>query len=251
MIAKLRSELGTGAPVVYVPGIDGTGAFLMGTEERLGEHFHLFTLRYEAGGEDTYEALARSVVETAAERIEGRFILLSESFGGAVALQAALDHPDKVAGLAVINSFCHYRRRVRIALSRWFGGFMTPKLFGFARRAVVPHGLLGPRRTPELVDAFLRTTLTKFDESYQARLAMIQGLDLRPRLAEIEQPVLLCAAENDRVVDSLPAARVMAAGLPNAELITLPNAGHLVLPLPEEPWVERLQRLAERAGFTA
>ena len=128
---------------------------------------------------------------------------------------------------------------------------MTPELFRFARRAVVPHGLFGPRRTPELVDAFLRITATQFDASYQARLAMIQSLDLRPRLAEIEQPVLLVAAEDDRVVDSVPAARVMAAGLPNAELETLPDAGHLVLPLPEEPWGERMAHLVERAGLKA
>jgi hypothetical protein len=42
----------------------------------------------------------------------------------------------------------------------------------------------------------------------------------------------------------------MAALLPDATLDVLVDAGHLVLPLAAEPWVERLERLAERAGVT-
>jgi alpha-beta hydrolase superfamily lysophospholipase len=61
-------------------------------------------------------------------------------------------------------------------------------------------------------------------------------------------PVSLFAAENDRVVAAVPAAREMAALLPDVELELLPRAGHLVLPLACEPWSERLERLARRAG---
>ena len=59
----------------------------------------------------------------------------------------------------------------------------------------------------------------------------------------------LFAADHDRVVASVPAAREMELLLGGAELTLLPAAGHVVLPLGEEPWVERLERLAARAGL--
>jgi lysophospholipase len=48
------------------------------------------------------------------------------------------------------------------------------------------------------------------------------------RLAAIELPVLLLAAEDDRLV-SVPAIRAAARQLANAELVTFPDAGHEVL----------------------
>jgi hypothetical protein len=43
----------------------------------------------------------------------------------------------------------------------------------------------------------------------------------------------------------------MERGLADATLEILPRAGHVVLPLAEEPWVERLSALAARAEQAA
>jgi pimeloyl-ACP methyl ester carboxylesterase len=45
-------------------------------------------------------------------------------------------------------------------------------------------------------------------------------------LSAVTQPVLLIVGENDR--SSLEASRVLAEGLPNARLVVIPDAGHLV-----------------------
>jgi pimeloyl-ACP methyl ester carboxylesterase len=73
-------------------------------------------------------------------------------------------------------------------------------------------------------------------------------VDLRARLGALRCPVALYAADHDRVVAAVPAAREMAALVAGAELTVLPEAGHVVLPLAAEPWEERLERLAARAG---
>ncbi len=56
-------------------------------------------------------------------------------------------------------------------------------------------------------------------------LDLLDNLDLRARVPEITQPVLLVSGQNDRVTPP-GAARWMAAALPQAQLLEVPRAGH-------------------------
>ena len=76
---------------------------------------------------------------------------------------------------------------------------------------------------------------------------MITGLDLRPRLAEVKQPVALFAGTKDKVVASEFQALYMKELLPDVEVEIVSGGGHLILPLEGLPWVEWLGRLVERA----
>ncbi|NOT31426.1 MAG: hypothetical protein HOP15_13345, partial [Planctomycetes bacterium] len=118
-----------------------------------------------------------------------------------------------------------------------------------ARTRFAQRGLFAPRRDEAALQALLALSGAWFDARYRARLAWIEGLDLRAHLGAVRCPVALFAADHDRVVASVPAAREMAAALSDAELTVLRSAGHVVLPLSEEPWEERFERLAARAGF--
>jgi pimeloyl-ACP methyl ester carboxylesterase len=253
VIARVHSERGAGPPLVYVPGIDGTGRLLFSTEERLARCFRVICLRYEPGSaeprEDSYERLAASVVAACRERVQGPVLLLSESFGGGVALQAALDHPQDVAGLAVVNSFARYGWRVLLAAGRVLCRLTPAVLFQIGRGRFAARTLFAPRYEEQAMQDFLAMQETCLDAAYCRRLRMIGRLDLLPRLAEISQPVALFASDGDRINPSVQSARAMAEALPNVELEILEQAGHVVLPLAEEPWVERRQELARRAGL--
>jgi pimeloyl-ACP methyl ester carboxylesterase len=248
MHAEILATQGEGLPLVYVPGIDGSGELLLGAAERLARRFRLTRLRYggDAGGD--YRTLAASVARCIEAAGAERALVLAESFGVAVALQTALEHPARVTALALVNGFAHFPDRLGLALTR--GAFaLAPRAWiHAARQRFVQRGLIAPRRDEEALRALLALGGDWFDERYRARLALIRALDLRARLAQVRCPVSLFAAENDRVVAAVPAAREMAALLPDVELELLPRAGHLVLPLACEPWSERLERLARRAG---
>ncbi len=254
MRAAIRDISGEGPPIAYVPGIDGTGNYLLATAERIAERFRLVRLRFEteeprpAEG-DTYEGLARSIRDRLVEAGFERGLVLTESFGGAVSLQLALDDPDRVAGLMIANSFAYYPWRARLALSRALAPLIIRPLYRALRPVLVPPALFHPRRDAEALRLFLAHPGALLQKGYRRRLRMIHGLDLRPRLAEIRQPVSLFAADRDRIVDSVPAVKSMHDGLPDSSLEILPRAGHLVLPLSEEPWVERLVALSVRAGL--
>ncbi len=248
MQAKVKADRGEGTTVLYVPGIDGTGELLLGCAPRLEAHFRLLRFSYSAGSEeDQYRALADSVARAAQAAGVERCLVLCESFGGAVGLQLALDHPALVRGVMVVNSFAHYSKPGRLHLSRLLAPFVPKVFFRAGRHLFAPFTLFGKRSASSALQAFRQLGGAYFDEAFMRRLGMLERLDLRPRLAEIRQPVSLFAGDRDRIVASVDCLRAMATALPNAQFEIIPGGGHLVLPLDDEPWPERLQELARRA----
>jgi pimeloyl-ACP methyl ester carboxylesterase len=248
MHAEIIDTAGDGPPLVYVPGIDGSGELLLGTRERLQRVFRLTRLRYAGEPVADYPGLAASVVGAMDHEGIARGLVLAESFGVAVALETALDHRDRVAGLALVNGFARYSNRLGLALTRSAFALAPEAWIRAGRVRFAQRGLFAPRRDDAALEALLALRCDWFDERYRARLACIATVDLRPRLHEIRCPVGIWAADHDRVVAAVPAGREMASAIAGAELHVLEQAGHVVLPLAAEPWPERLQRLAARCG---
>jgi 3-oxoadipate enol-lactonase len=69
---------------------------------------------------------------------------------------------------------------------------------------------------PHALSAILRGVLAKLPSTAQ----------LVPRLTQVRVPVLLIAGDGDRA--AIDASRVLVAGLPDARLEIIPNAGHVV-----------------------
>lgn len=249
MRARLHGDAGEGTALIYVPGIDATGELMLGTTARLEEHFRLLRLEYVDDDEtDTYAEIAASIAEIARMRHVDRCLLLSESFGGAVALRTALDHPDLVAGVAVVNGFAHFGRRAALAWSRFSAPLVPAWAFHLGRRWFAPARLFGGEVDDDTLRRFHELPPSAgFDRGYMRRMKMIAEVDLRAELPSLTQPVALFASTEDQVVDAVREAREMERRLPDATLEVLEGEGHVVLPLPDEPWVERMRALEARA----
>ena len=242
--------------MVYVPGIDGSGRLLLGTADLLAERFRLICIRYRTDHDapapaDPYGALAASVARCLEAAGVSRAVIVAESFGGAVAMRIALDHPQRVAGLALVNTFARYRARLRLACARAITPLVPGWVFRLSRRWFGWMFLFGWLREAAACRDLVAVRLDGFPRDYARRLEMIAGLDLLPRLPELGQPVALFASERDLVVRSVTLAREMQAALPDAELSLIPRGGHVVLPLLSLPWVDSLEKLCERAGLAA
>lgn len=254
MNAKLRGDGGVGLPIVFVPGIDGTGALLLATGAKLEARHRLIRIAYSIDSQevpDTYEALAADVARVVREQGVERCVVIAASFGGAVALQLALDEPELVAGLLIVNSFAYYAERKRLSLAMKLSPLLPESAFNFGRKWFAPRNLFGRRRDARALADFRALPGSFFDEGYDRRMHMIEGLDLRPRLPEVRQPVALYAGDADRIVPSSSSMKVIKDGISAATLEVLAGGGHLVLPLEEEPWLERVEDLARRAGMLA
>lgn len=258
MRADLISDRGPNAggggdapAVVYVPGIDGTGELLLGTAARIEQTYRLLRVAYVHEGMEGNAALYDHLADSIAARMDEAgvrdAIVLAESFGGGVALTLALRRPDLVRGLMLVNTFCYYPHRVRIRLGAALVPFTPKRLLRIGRLRLAGKLFFRPRKDPEAEELFRQAIPGFAAGGYAERMKAIPTLDLRDRLGEVRVPCDLFCSSHDTVVPSKATMAVLDAGLSNSTLTVVERANHIILPLSEEPWVERISALAARA----
>lgn len=90
--------------IILLPGMDGTGELLKPLAERLAAHRPTWIIRYPVDRRLDYNQLTDFV----GERLPtGRFVILGESFSGAIAIETAATNPC-VAGLILASSFARH-----------------------------------------------------------------------------------------------------------------------------------------------
>jgi 3-oxoadipate enol-lactonase len=149
------------------------------------------------------------------------------SWGGLIAIGLALEQPASVKTLALISSTAgrggnvekqgEYSERIAALESEGIESWAAAR----AQR------ILGPSASDDLrtrVRRMIRDAVRLPGFSYAA--ATLTGTDHRARLHEINAPTLVLAGEDDSVTGVLE-ARVLADGISDSRLVTIPDAGHL------------------------
>lgn len=169
----------------------------------------------------TFEQLVDDVFAVLDAYEVERCILAGESAGALTVLGAALKHPERIAGLVIVDGLT-YSEPI---------GDDDPFLTGLIAYY------------PQTIDRFLQTCLPEPDSDHlkhwgrhifdrttpEAAIALYRltgSVDLRADLARLTQPALILQGELDAFVP-VAAARELASTLPNSELIILPNTGHV------------------------
>lgn len=232
---------GTGPPLVFVPGMDGTGLLFHRQVPQLERAYRVATYRLRDEARDMavlvedLAAVVRAVGGGAAATLVG------ESFGGTVAMSFALAHPELVERLVVLNSFPRFLPQGRLALAvagirlmPWGAMRLVRTMTAFRLHSRYTHR--------DEMQRFLQLTSHTTKQGYLNRLRILRRLDLRERLGEIRAPTLLLAADLDRLIPSVAQGRYMAARIPDATLRILHGHGHICL---IAPGVELLELLRE------
>ena len=154
--------------------------------------------------------------------------VLGHSLGGAVALQLALDAPELVRSLVIINSQACLARPRGIARMATAGSTLVPRLLGFRLHArAIAAGYLPGRhlagRRAQLIEAWSRNDLA----GYLAAASATVDFDVRARLGEISVPVLV--AGSDRDVLPWEAKRALASGVKRGRLVRISGSRHIAL----------------------
>ena len=161
--------------------------------------------------------------------------LLGHSFGGMLALRFALAHPERVASLIAMDTAPFapeaYTRETfekAGAIARARGMAFLQELVEQAMRAN-PDPAASDRQAAkwgELYWPHQRRRYAAMDPvAYGAlALAMVDQASLVPRLAGIRCPTTVLVGADD--TEFLSGADALAAGIPDAVRITLPDAGH-------------------------
>ena len=154
--------------------------------------------------------------------------MLGESFGGLLTMAAALEHPELFERLILVNTFPHFRERLKIHAGCVLFRAFYPMLKAH-RTSAARHFLFSSDVGEEDRRLFREYTADVGREGYLSRLRIIRDTDLRPRLGELKTPTLVVAGTADRFLDSVRAAREMASLLPRARLKLLEGTGHVAL----------------------
>lgn len=151
------------------------------------------------------------------------------SVGGMVALRAALEYPDRVSRLVLLDTDAGAEAlvpRLKYAAlsraSRWTGvgplrPLITPLLFGRSSRR---------DRLPEIADWKTSIRGAHLRSLQHVIRAIAHRASLLSTLPGITVPALIMVGEEDRTFPPARAER-MHAGLPDSRLVRIPGAGHL------------------------
>ncbi|MQY07706.1 bifunctional 3-oxoadipate enol-lactonase/4-carboxymuconolactone decarboxylase PcaDC [Actinomadura macrotermitis] len=163
-------------------------------------------------------ALAGLVLELADREGFDRFHYAGVSLGGAIGARLALDHPGRVASLAMICSAARFgepagwKERAALVREQGTGPLLVP---------AAGRWFAGEPRTRLLDDLAAADA-----ESYAACCDALAEYDVRDRLGDIAAPALIVAGRADPATP--PAyARELADGIPGATLVEIPHAAHL------------------------
>ncbi|MET8943520.1 4-carboxymuconolactone decarboxylase [Streptomyces sp. NPDC004542] len=155
-----------------------------------------------------------------------RFGYAGCALGGAVGIELALRHPERLASLALVaasprfGTADEFRQRgvivrtngldpiARTSPDRWFTG-------GFAAAQ------------PAITEWAVQMVRTTDPGCYIAACEALAGFDVRGELGRVGVPTLVLVGSDDQVTGPAE-ARTLVAGIPDARLAVVPGASHLV-----------------------
>ncbi len=174
---------------------------------------------------------ARDIVATLDHLGIERAWLFGSSVGGTIALDFALRHPERTAGLLLFGtSACGAwapdwpwaLRRERF--DDWIARLTDPALYDDSLRRFAPSAADDPA-VQAWYARLLRNAATR--RGAVASLRAYQAMDLRRRAGEIDVPTLVMQCRGDRIVP-FDAGRWLARAIPGARLATLEGADHFM-----------------------
>jgi pimeloyl-ACP methyl ester carboxylesterase len=174
--------------------------------------------------DDTMSGIARRLLAQAPPR----FALVGLSMGGYVAFEVQRQAPDRVAKLALLDTTARpdspeqteqRRRQMELARSGRFGQ-IAGTLF--------PRFVAASRYGDQALEAIVRMMAeeTGAEAFVRQQIAIMQRVDSRSGLGAIHCPTLVVVGAEDAVTPPDRAAEI-AAGIPHARQVVVPDCGHL------------------------
>lgn len=265
---------GTGPALVLIHGLAGQMRnFTYALLDLLKKDFRVIIVERPGSGYSTRPPEASASINAQAETI-ARFIeklgleqpiIVGHSLGGAISLAIALNHPERVGGLALLAPLTHPQDKVPAP----FEGLavVSPRLrFVIGWILAVPSSILNAKTAldaifgPQPVPADFRTKggglLSLRPRSFiNASKDLIGAANdlakMPPRYASLSVPVGVIFGTGDRLLAPAQHGRALAAKIPTLDYEEIDGGGHMILVVSAERCAALIKRVAERAAGAA
>jgi pimeloyl-ACP methyl ester carboxylesterase len=163
-------------------------------------------------------------------------VLIGHSMGGFVTIRAMIDHPDLAPRLRGLVLFATWAGRVldgapqnRVQVPLMQTGLMNGLLRSRTVAVLLGAAQCGARPSPAMIWVFIDGFKQHLDE-HGPLIPIVRAFsreDRYPRLGEIAAPTVVMVGSADRTTPPSHSRR-LASGIPGAQLVTVPDAGHLL-----------------------
>ena len=181
------------------------------------------------GLNDSLEKMAAAILA----RAPARFALAGHSMGGRAAFQVVRMAPERVVGLALMDTAAGPRpggeagEREKDERYAMLNTARSQGMRAMGQRWV--QGMVHPERLKDsaLIESILEMMARKTPEVFAAQIrALLERPDSRPLLPEIHCPTMVLCGRQDSW-NSLAQHETMAAAIPNSKLVVIENCGHM------------------------
>ena len=246
-------RMGEGEPIVLVPGMAGGWKLLAPLARRLarGHEVILYGLRGDRGA--PVAARSETMADYAtdlADVIDGlrleRPTVFGVSFGGAVALEFAAEHPAMVGALALQGVEAAFRQSLgsKIAL-RVLEGYPLPHDNRFLNQYF--NLLHAGKPEPGPLTDFIVERCWSTDQGVMARrLRALRDFDVSDRLWKVDAPTLVMGGTRDAIVP-VARQRALAGAISGARFEAIEGAGHVAFLTHKDDVAGQVRRHARQA----
>ena len=230
---------GTGQPLILIGGFAMVKETWAPLSEMLAEHFRVITFDNRGAGESTVPEVDFTVADMAADvvglmdalKIE-KVHIFGVSLGGLITQILALDHGNRVRK-AVLGCTTHGGRHALpqdpevTALLAAAADPAVPAEEAIRRRMALNISARFHREMPQETEAFIQMAIRHqlSLKGAQGQMKALSVFNVKRRLGDIRCPVLVITGDEDKMVPP-GNSRLLAEGIPGAELCIIKEAGH-------------------------
>ena len=214
-------------PLILIPGLLCDATVWRGQRAALSD---LADVRVsDPGTLDSLPAMARAIVDSAPPR----FAIAGHSMGGRIAFEVYRAAPDRISGVALLDTGYHPLAPGAAGEREVAGRFAlleTARRDGMRAMAEEwVQGMVYPARLSEraLIDAILDMFESKSPEIHAAQTrALINRPDAEPVMSSIRCPTLVLCGHEDSW-SPVQRHREMSAAIPGSKFADIPECGHM------------------------
>ncbi len=232
---------GKGQPLLLIHGLGSSSRDWEFQLDAFAEHFQVITVDVRGHGRSTkakgdysIELFADDIAKLMQELEIPSAHIVSLSMGGMITFQLALDHPELVKSMVIVNSgpgfpLKNIKARLKFGLRFFMIKFLSMEKVG----KKIASGLFPNPDQQQLRDLFVERFITNHKPSYIKTMKTLINWNVTKQLDKINCPSLILAADNDYT--SIQSKKDYTALMKHAQLQIIKNSHHaLPVEKPEE-----------------